>query len=520
MHFYEQAGDILRRLGRHEGSIKSQTVGNRYLEADDKRRMYALICETLKYATALSVAVERSGIMKEKALSKVTEQMALVMAHDLLISRGGLQHRGADAKLNLAVRKRKEALDKEFKNYMVETGAQSIEDLIPLALRDTATATFRYVRVNLIATTVDAVIEVFIRDGFKLVEDVKMLNVNAHRFMRDGDLSDVLVFPPGTVLHLHPLYVDGSVVLQDKASCMPAHVVQPQPGSEALDACAAPGNKTSHMVSLMANKGRVHAFDMDSRRMQTLVELTTKARCRIIETQCMSFLDVDPLNPKYAQVEYALLDPSCSGSGIVNRMDALVDSYASGGRPQEPQGGRLAGLAEFQISIIMHAMRFPAVKRISYSTCSVHVEENEAVVAAVLAAQDEFGLAPAEQVIPTWKRRGVAEGGLTPEQAACVVRTLPEDGTNGFFVAGFVRQKPADVEATRLHLQTIWAGRPAPQAASDPTQNQHQQTNQKKRELNKPADGKPAGPMKKKPKPTVDTRKQTSSLNGQRARSA
>lgn len=40
----------------------------------------------------------------------------------------------------------------------------------------------------------------------------------------------------------------------------------------------------------------------------------------------MSFLDVDPQSPEYSQVEYILLDPSCSGSGIVNRMDYLIDS--------------------------------------------------------------------------------------------------------------------------------------------------------------------------------------------------
>lgn len=40
----------------------------------------------------------------------------------------------------------------------------------------------------------------------------------------------------------------------------------------------------------------------------------------------MSFLDVDPLNPEFSKVEYILLDPSCSGSGIVNRMDYLIDS--------------------------------------------------------------------------------------------------------------------------------------------------------------------------------------------------
>ncbi|KAJ2806790.1 hypothetical protein H4S07_003722 [Coemansia furcata] len=104
-------------------------------------------------------------------------------------------------------------------------------------------------------------------------------------------------------------------------------------------------------------------------------------------------------------------------------------------------------------------MRFPGVKRISYSTCSVHAEENECVVARVLQSQTEFGLAGADQVIPTWHRRGLETAGLTKEQAACVVRTMPEDGTNGFFVAGFVRQQPPDIANTKLQLDELRATR-------------------------------------------------------------
>jgi putative methyltransferase len=46
MNFYKQAADILDRLGKKEGSIKGLTLGN--AEVTDKKRMYAVICETLK----------------------------------------------------------------------------------------------------------------------------------------------------------------------------------------------------------------------------------------------------------------------------------------------------------------------------------------------------------------------------------------------------------------------------------------------------------------------------------------
>lgn len=51
MNFYKQAADILDRLGKKEGSIKGLTLGN--AEVTDKKRMYAVICETLKRKTRL-----------------------------------------------------------------------------------------------------------------------------------------------------------------------------------------------------------------------------------------------------------------------------------------------------------------------------------------------------------------------------------------------------------------------------------------------------------------------------------
>ncbi|KAJ2820723.1 hypothetical protein FBU31_005133, partial [Coemansia sp. 'formosensis'] len=235
MLFYERAADILGRLERRQGSVKSMTVGNHYLKPEEKRKMYALLCETLKYASALSIVIERSGLLQAE---NVEARLALVLTHDLLFTRGGLQHTGADQKLNLAIRKHKTRLTSELERLKAELGAESNADLIPAHLRDAA-STFRYVRVNLLVASVDTIIKAFQDDRYRLVDLSQaeggsmhqVLAVKSRVFARDPDLPDLLVFPPGTDLHAHPLFVNGSVVLQDKASCMPAHVVRPTPGS-------------------------------------------------------------------------------------------------------------------------------------------------------------------------------------------------------------------------------------------------------------------------------------------------
>lgn len=105
----------------------------------------------------------------------------------------------------------------------------------------------------------------------------------------------------------------------------------------------------------------------------------------------------------------------------------------------------------------------PNVTRIVYSTCSVHALENEHVVQAVLDTEEakvgKFALAPQNEVLPTWQRRGLggqlADHGKpemfpfgmslnlsVSDNAASLVRCLPgEDHTNGFFVACFVKTK-------------------------------------------------------------------------------
>lgn len=102
--------------------------------------------------------------------------------------------------------------------------------------------------------------------------------------------------------------------------------MNPPENVHCIDACAAPGNKTSHLSMILNNTGKVFAFDKDNRRLQLLKKLTSKAGCKNINAQNLNFLDIDPNDPQYQYVEYILLDPSCSGSGIVNRFNHLTDS--------------------------------------------------------------------------------------------------------------------------------------------------------------------------------------------------
>ena len=87
----------------------------------------------------------------------------------------------------------------------------------------------RYVRVNLLKTTMDLVLAHLKREGLILKPNPEnyekflqyIVNLEEHEFMIDFHLSEyLLVFPSKTQFYDYPLYIDGSLILQDKASCL------------------------------------------------------------------------------------------------------------------------------------------------------------------------------------------------------------------------------------------------------------------------------------------------------------
>ncbi|PRD21564.1 UNVERIFIED_CONTAM: Nsun5 [Trichonephila clavipes] len=180
---------------------------------------------------------------------------------------------------------------------------------------------------------------------------------------------------------------------------------------------------------------KIYAFEKNSSRYQTLREMLDRAPVKICEAYCMDFYSVDAMDPKYNSVEYILVDPTCSGSGMVNRMDSVTDTRDS------KTAFRLQKLAGFQILLLKHALSFPSVKRVVYSTCSMSEEENEYVVQEVLESfKHIFKLV---RVMPNWPIRGMEEYKF----GKFCLRANPENTlTNGFFVAMFERMTSEEIE--------------------------------------------------------------------------
>ena len=378
----------------------------------------------------------------------------------------------------------------------------------------------RWVRINTIKTTLSSQLDTTFEDYTQVVDiqDIMQAKGTKKIYYEDPNIPNLIALPPRIDLSKAPAYGKGEIIFQDKASCFPAYLLDLQDGDgDVIDGCAAPGNKTTHAAAIVSsqskNSGRgerkVIAFERDKGRTEILRKMVKLAGADGIVTVkgASDFIAAKPNSPDYDNVEAILLDPSCSGTGIVGRDDAIklhLPSALASSASQPPAGQgknkkrkrgaddkpaateptpemtldldettqeevpldaseklaeRLKSLSTFQLHILTHAMRFSAARRITYSTCSIHFEENEAVVFQALATSvaRERGwriLKREEQVegLRMWKRRGEWEegklGGSVVDEASkgdilegCIrCDKGTQEGTMGFFVAGFVRE--------------------------------------------------------------------------------
>ncbi|XP_061868271.1 28S rRNA (cytosine-C(5))-methyltransferase isoform X2 [Colius striatus] len=414
MALYGAAAAVLEALERGEGGLKALVYNSRF-------PLYALVSETLRYAAVLEKVLSGAGLLQ--AEKKLSPQLAKVLVYDLLFGKG-LKCGG---RWKALARRHRARLQAELARLKVQQKVSRNEELLSpaQAASPAASQVPRYVRVNTLKTCVDDVIDFFKRQGYSYlgkagsVEELRALS--GKKFLLDLHLPELLVFPPQTDFHDNLLYTSGHIILQDKASCLPAFLLSPAPGSHVIDACAAPGNKTSHLAAILKNKGQIFAFDMDTKRLATMNTLLMRAGVTGFQLAQQDFLTVDPTEPRYSKVTYILLDPSCSGSGMLSRVP---------GQEAAVGAQRLRALAAFQRRALAHALRFPALRRLVYSTCSLHREENEDVVWAVL--QESGSAFRLVDAFPAWPCRGLA---AFPGAESCLRASPADTLTHGFFVA-------------------------------------------------------------------------------------
>ncbi|KAI8932901.1 hypothetical protein NX059_010378 [Plenodomus lindquistii] len=521
MSLYYEAAGVLANSDNIGGSLKSRIYKKKDLKSTPGQ-IFALIAESSKWSLVLKDVIEKTSLLAEE--KKLTPILALLLTHDLLLAKNGVAA-PTNHVLKLAVTRHKARLSAELTKSRIRHGFATIDafrEAVSNGELDKEDGEApksrhpRWVRVNTIKTTLQEQLSKTLA-GYKKTENLSEVLVaprKAKIYYQDPNIPNLLALPAQIDLSRSIAYAKGQIIFQDKASCFPAYLLDPTPDDgDVIDATAAPGNKTTHLAAIVKSRSepsqeqKVIAFERDKGRttiLQKMVKLATTDS--VIKVKGSSdFIAAKPDSDEYANVGAILLDPSCSGTGIVGRDDAIKMHLpeAQGGRTALPVPGkgkkrkrgdeeskpeddaaplsldmdestpeetmvvgklseRLTALSAFQLHILTHAMRFANAHKITYSTCSIHFEENEGVVFQALATSvaKERGwriLRRDEQVegLQKWDRRGVWEDekiSWAVDEAkkqqvldGCIrCDKGTEEGTMGFFVAGFIREGASD----------------------------------------------------------------------------
>ena len=185
-----------------------------------------------------------------------------------------------------------------------------------------------------------------------------------------------------------PEYLSGYYMLQSPSSLLPVMALNPTPGSRVLDMCSAPGGKTTHMAQLMKNKGVIVANDVNKARTDALI--ANIHRLGVTNTIVVNY-DAHAFPKLMGGFDYVLLDAPCSGTGVISRDPSVKTTKTD---------KDLLMLSHTQKELILHA--FDSIKltggKLCYCTCSILVEENEAVVDYLLSHREGAKCVPPENI--------------------------------------------------------------------------------------------------------------------------
>lgn len=198
---------------------------------------------------------------------------------------------------------------------------------------------------------------------------------------RDGEPIDWL---PGAVQLTRPAPVaalpgfdSGLVSVQDAAAQLAAWLLAPEPGMRVLDACAAPGGKTTHIAEVGGALAELVAIDSDAERLLLVGEGLARSgrQARLLRADLRE--QPDGLAPE--SFDRVLLDAPCSALGVIRRHPDIKLLRRE---------SDIAPLAATQAAVLTTA--FALLKpggRLVYATCSVLPQENEQVAADFLARE-------------------------------------------------------------------------------------------------------------------------------------
>jgi 16S rRNA (cytosine967-C5)-methyltransferase len=198
--------------------------------------------------------------------------------------------------------------------------------------------------------------------------------------------------PVGIVLKEFPAALNSELLthnlfVQDEAAQLVTYLLNPLPHGRVLDACAAPGGKTTHIAQMMEDSGEIIAVESEYKRIEQLKENISRLGLRSIRVIHGDVRDLDktghwPLATGY--FDRILLDAPCSSIGVIRRNPDVKYRHTK---------KDIIGYKENQLDMLRAVSRFLKTGGIMvYSVCSTEPEEGEEVIKEFLHNNPEFSI--------------------------------------------------------------------------------------------------------------------------------
>lgn len=211
----------------------------------------------------------------------------------------------------------------------------------------------------------------------------------------------------------------GYLTIQDESSMIVAYALDLRENQTVLDACAAPGGKSTHIAEKLSGTGRVISLDIHRHKIKLIEENAARLGLKNIEAKQLDSREAGKVFPKEF-FDRILVDAPCSGFGVLRRKPDIKYTKTD---------GDIDRLQQTQLEILQSVA--PLLKRgglLVYSTCTVNIAENREVAEAFLSKHTDF------EGDVDFKNR-------LPESIRSLARTFdlqifPQDfGTDGFYIA-------------------------------------------------------------------------------------
>ncbi|MRH42210.1 16S rRNA (cytosine(967)-C(5))-methyltransferase RsmB [Aquibacillus halophilus] len=177
------------------------------------------------------------------------------------------------------------------------------------------------------------------------------------------------------------LFKNGFLTIQDQSSMLVTEMLKVEKGMTILDACSAPGGKTTHIAEKMSNVGQIHAYDLHDKKAKLVTKKALELELSIISSKQADSRTLRSLHQEET-FDRILLDAPCSGLGVL-RSKPDIKYHKS------EQDIKQLSLIQLELLESVSSL-LKKDGKLLYSTCTVDKNENEKVIEEFLLKHPEY----------------------------------------------------------------------------------------------------------------------------------